>query len=342
MDEVHTLRDKYSADVCLLLVGNPAYCGLAYVYASESSAFCVVTAGTCATTNYSFGHEIGHLLGCLHDTYVDNSNYPFAYGHGYTYIGANSANSWRTVMAYSNYCTACGVSCVRRAYWANPNVNYNGIPTGTISTNNTARVWNEQSNNVMTFRQPESNVTVTSGDIPDTQYADVIAKQNITTSGTVNVDSGHTLNMRAGNSITLEPGFSVELGTEFSVTIEDIHDCGTSPSSSPKIMIQNVPEEYDDMIDIHIKNAPDFSYTIYPNPSDEFINITYSLDTEMFLSIELVNLFGQKIKTVLPRQNQQAGTYMLQIPVSDFSIGTYFLTISSTNQAKTEKIIINK
>ena len=29
-------------------------------------------------------------------------------------------------------------------------------------------------------------------------------------------------------------------------------------------------------------------------------------------------------------------------PVSDFSTGTYFLTISSANQTKTEKIIINK
>jgi len=56
----------------------------------------------------------------------------------------------------------------------------------------------------------------------------------------------------------------------------------------------------------------------------------------------LVNLFGQKIKTVLPKQNQQPGTYTLQIPVTDFSTGTYFLTISSTNQTKTEKIIINK
>lgn len=43
-----------------------------------------------------------------------------------------------------------------------------------------------------------------------------------------------------------------------------------------------------------------------------------------------------------PKQNQQAGEYTLHIPVSDFSTGTYFLTISSDNQTETEKIIINK
>jgi hypothetical protein len=242
MDEVHVLRNRYSADVCILLVGNLAYCGLSYVYASESSAFCAVSAGsTCATTNYSFGHEIGHLLGCRHDTYVDNTNTPFAYGHGYTYV--NGTNSWRTMMAYSDYCTECGVSCKRISYWANPNVNYNGISTGTVSTNNTARVWNEQSNNIMTFRQPENNITFTSSDISNTQYADVIAKQNITTSGTVTINSGNTLNMRAGNSIAIESGFSIELGAEFSAINEDIHDCGTSSSPAPKIMIQNVPEK---------------------------------------------------------------------------------------------------
>ncbi len=178
--------------------------------------------------------------------------------------------------------------------------------------------------------------------MPNTQYADVIAKQDITTSGTVNVNSGNTLNMKAGNSITLQPGFSVELGAEFSATVENIYDCGANSASAPKIMVQNVPEEHDDITDIQIKNHPDFSYTVYPNPSDEFINIIYSLNTEMYLSIELVNLFGQKIKTILPKQNQQEGNYSIQIPISDFLSGTYFLTISSVNHTKTEKIIINK
>ena len=127
----------------------------------------------------------------------------------------------------------------------------NGLPMGTTATNNNARVWNEQSNKIMAFRQTDNNVTVASSDISNTQYADVIAKQNITTSGTVNVNSGNTLNMRAGNSITLQPGFSIELGAEFSATIENIYDCGTGSSPAPKIMVQNVPEGNDDITIIY-------------------------------------------------------------------------------------------
>jgi hypothetical protein len=99
---------------------------------------------------------------------------------------------------------------------------------------------------------------------------------------------------------------------------------------------------YDEKADIRIKSESGFSYKVFPDSSNEFINITYSLDTEESLSIELVDLFGKKIKTILPKQDQQAGNYALQVPVSEFSIGSYFLTISSSNQTRIEKIIINK
>ena len=332
MDEVHTLRNKYSADVCVLLSFTKNACGrAASIGATESGAFCLVsTYSTCATTNYSFGHEIGHLLGCRHDPYVDNDTNPFVYGHGYV----NPSNTWRTIMAYKD---ACG-SCPRLLYWSNPNVTYGGEPMGTTATHDNARVWNERSNTVMAFRQPDNNVTFTGSDMPNTQYADVIAKQNITTNGTVNVNNGNTLSMRAGNNIMLQPGFSVQTGAEFSAEIEDVDDCEGCASN---VIVKNVSEEYDERNDIQIESKFDFSYKVFPDSSNKFINITYSLDTVILLSIEVIDLFGQKIKTVLPKQKQQAGNYTLQIPISEFSTGTYFLTISSGNQTKTEKIIIN-
>lgn len=331
MDEVHTLRNKYSADVCVLL--NYIYgksCGVGFVGVTATNAFCVVNSA-CDVSNYSFAHEIGHLLGCDHDPLNESGYTTFAYGHGYV----NPSKTWRTIMAYGNTCN----SCPRLLYWSNPNVTKDGAPMGTVDTHNNARVWNERSNTVMAFRQPNSNVTFTSSDMPNTQYADVIAKQNITTSGTVDTNSGNTLNMRAGNSINLQPGFSVQVGAEFSASIEEIDDCEECVS---KIIIQNVPEEYDDMVELQTESKSDFSYTVFPDSSNEFINITYSLDREIPLSIELVDLFGNKIKTILPKQKQQVGNNKLQISVSDFSKGTSFLTISSTNQTKTEKIIINK
>lgn len=223
MDEVHSLRDKYFADVCVLLVNSAKNCGISYIGISENDAFCVVsTTGSCMSSNYSFVHEIGHLLGCRHDPYVDSNTTPFAYGHGYVY----SPGNWRTIMAYSNACS----SCIRRQYWSNPNVTYGGVPMGTVSTNNNVRVWNEQSEKIMGFRQPENNVVISGSDIlSSTIQADIVAKQTITTSGNVDVTNNKTITMRAGNSITLKPGFTVSSGSVFSAKIENVSDCGLSP-----------------------------------------------------------------------------------------------------------------
>jgi Metallo-peptidase family M12 len=129
MDEVHTWRNQYNADMVTLIVENGgAYCGIAYAIMStvspsfEDKAFNVTDRG-CATGYYSFGHELGHLQGARHDWYVDpTNNSPYTYNHGY--VSPN--NDWRTVMAYSNAC----FGCTRIQYWSNPNVQYGGLPMG--------------------------------------------------------------------------------------------------------------------------------------------------------------------------------------------------------------------
>ncbi len=140
MDNVHSLRNTYKADLVSLFVANGgSYCGMAYVMTSVSTSFASngfsVVDKDCATGYYSFGHELGHNMGARHDRYVDNTNNsPYKYNHGYYY----SPGKWRTVMAYNNGCSAVGVSCTRIPYWSNPDKFYNGVAMGVSSTSSTA------------------------------------------------------------------------------------------------------------------------------------------------------------------------------------------------------------
>ncbi|MBF0634590.1 MAG: FG-GAP repeat protein [Nitrospinae bacterium] len=133
MDNVHTLRNTYAADMVSLWINNATYCGLAYLMTTASPAFASnafsVVHYTCATGYYSFAHEMGHNQGSHHDTYVAPENGVYSYSHGYV----DTLNQFRTVMAYGD---ACG-NCSRINYWSNPSVNYTARTTGAADANNT-------------------------------------------------------------------------------------------------------------------------------------------------------------------------------------------------------------
>ena len=122
MDEVHTLRDEYGADlVCMINDTMPGLCGLAFVMTEESPAFAAsafsVVRRNCAHAT-SFVHELGHNMGCLHDR-----DHASACGFGYVYGYRDPVSvSWRTVMAYSPGSPI--------PFFSNPDVLYNGQPTG--------------------------------------------------------------------------------------------------------------------------------------------------------------------------------------------------------------------
>lgn len=123
LDEVHALRDQLGADlVCMITNWMPGLCGLAYQMneaspAFESSAFCVVHR-LCAAGS-TVAHELGHNIGCRHDR--ENAG-GCGVGDAYGYREAQSGG-FRTVMSYS--------PGVQIPHFSNPDVLYEGRPTGT-------------------------------------------------------------------------------------------------------------------------------------------------------------------------------------------------------------------
>ena len=133
LDVAQRLRELYSADLVSLWVGRLSdSCGQAADILRPASpkpdlGYNVVDY-TCATTNLSFAHELGHLMGAAHDrAHTSVNSGAYAYSYGYAQIGVQ-----RTIMAYPDPC-----NCPRLNFWSNPGLRYGGYPLGideTLST----------------------------------------------------------------------------------------------------------------------------------------------------------------------------------------------------------------
>ena len=214
MDEVHTLRSDYDADMCALIIDgtDPDWCGWAYGfdYTAYSNMF-QATVYDCATGRFTFAHEFGHNQGCRHDN--DGTLTPFAYGHGF-----RNGNNWRTIMAVSG-----GNSAPRLNYWSNPNINSPMSPFTAMGTainggnfaNDNRAALNASDNSVVDHEStPLDSVAPSGDDFGTDEAADKIVTGTLSvTSFTAN--SGSRVQFRAGTSVTLGAGFWARSGSIF-------------------------------------------------------------------------------------------------------------------------------
>ena len=143
LEELPGLRDRYKADIVVLIVDDPKGCGLATRVAADASEAYAVLHHECAATTYSFAHEIGHIIGARHDRQLDKSTTPFPFGHGYV----EPKHDWRTMMSYKRSCNGCP----RLPIWSTPAKVVNDAAAGDELHDN-ARVIRENAERVSRFR----------------------------------------------------------------------------------------------------------------------------------------------------------------------------------------------
>lgn len=137
LDIAHTLRDQHAADVVSLWIARGNACGVAYIMEEVRPDFSPfgfsVVREDCATGYYSFGHELGHIMGARHDRVVDPTDgRPFQFNHGFFRTQPTDASCvpWRTIMGYNDGCDDVNVRCTRQKFWSNADRSYCGDRTG--------------------------------------------------------------------------------------------------------------------------------------------------------------------------------------------------------------------
>lgn len=165
IDEVHTLRNDFRADMVAMVSDSSGACGIGYLMTGlsagfQSSAF-TVTEYTCAVGNLSFAHELGHNMGCAHDR--DNAGGGlFAYSFGHRWVSTNG-RQYRSVMAYS--------PGTRVPRFSNPDILYigapTGVPAGEAAAAHNAQTINLSAGTIAAFRQSGGGNVPVISDQPD-------------------------------------------------------------------------------------------------------------------------------------------------------------------------------
>ncbi len=169
---VASLRNTHSADMVSMITENGGgYCGIGWVQRNPGAGFASyafqVTARGCLT-NSTLAHEHGHNLGMEHDPATAGispagASYDWSFGH-------NVPGSFRTIMSYN-----CAAPCPRVLHYSNPDVLYNGLPTGIANQRDNAWTGDLTAPIVAAFRSGGAAVNN-----PPSFTSDSITKPNAT------------------------------------------------------------------------------------------------------------------------------------------------------------------
>ena len=163
MDEVHTWRDAYGADLVHLFTNVEDTGGLGWLlnttWGLPDYAFCLGRIKQVSRTTTTV-HEWGHNMGCHHR--IDQPTQPgpglFSYSAGWRWIGSDSLK-YCSIMSYQD--SFGGVTPTQVEYFSNPNVNYKGTPTGHAANGDNARTLQEIKTVISNYRSESGTNTLT-------------------------------------------------------------------------------------------------------------------------------------------------------------------------------------
>ena len=184
MDEVHDIRDRFGADIVMLIrrgiLGDVSRAYLMTQVSLDHSSFAFGVVASAGGALH-FAHELGHIMGLNHDRFVscesgicEAAAFPYAYG----YVnqpglrpGAPASKRWFTIMAYNDECKL--VACRGLMRFSDPEQTYQDDPMGiaglapsnsrTNGPSDAVRALNRARGYVANFRQLPPDITVSFG-----------------------------------------------------------------------------------------------------------------------------------------------------------------------------------
>jgi len=322
LDDIHTTRSVYDADLNVLLVYGleSGICGSAYTVSvsSYANAFCVARV-SCAIDNYTFPHELGHLFGCRHDVYVDDTEIPYAYGHGFV----NLVDEWRTVMAYNNLCEDYDADCERLPYFSNPSVTYFGDQMGLSGVSDNESALESSMSAISGLETTVSAKSLGAETIEENEKGDVIASTSVVNSSSYTISSGADMTWRAGSFLKMNVGFQAVSGSDFH---------GFLDSCDP-LRLASEDESPGEVI------ALSNNLHVFPNPFDLAATMSLELFSDALVTVRLLDVLGHQIKTITHGELYTAGQHAFTVQGEELSAGMYLIEVIINGERSIMQIV---
>lgn len=157
MDNVHSLRNTYCADLVVLLENMDFAGGQGWILSSTEGdperAFSVNRVQQ-SSWGYTVIHEIGHNLGCGHHKLQKTQPGPglFSYSAGWRWTGTDNGKYCSIMTYWTGEEFNDGIDHRTVLYFSNPGIQYQGVSTGDATNGDNARTIRQTKSVVAAYR----------------------------------------------------------------------------------------------------------------------------------------------------------------------------------------------
>lgn len=95
-------------------------------------------------------------------------------------------------------------------------------------------------------------------------------------------------------------------------------------------------------VGIKTLNLLENNIKVFPNPATNYVSINFTITQSSNVKIELFDVIGKSVKTIIDVENQQANSYQTTAPIENLSAGVYFLKIQLNKKEQVVKLFITQ
>lgn len=339
---IQNLRNDNKADLVVLFSRNSSYTPYASKtlnYNQEGDNSFAVCDVSIANTHYGAVHILSHLLSTRHaqcsieptDPLCDDNH---AYSHSWKFDANPSPSTYdvKNTIAYS-----APVSTI--LYFSNPNVNYNGVATGTSNNNNALRI-SETFPYVKAYYYGPGTLNAYIGSIGSYDPNATYQVANTTYTLLAGSECGirpHYYNWEVSSdgvnftTVSSNSTFSIYLGEwDYRVVRLKVYDSNFDMDYASVTLMslcsgcrmgndKDLPSNGQQLLNDDTKPL-----LVYPNPVKDYLKIALRLKKEGKVKVDIVDLQGKVLGTVTEKSYSSGEHYLEYSLKSEVSGGNYF------------------